>query len=103
MHFIDGKGQKSELRNSRNVLTNHLKFYHATSYLWPRGCTHTHKHTHILAHMKVISRNQAVGWRVPGLKIPDKYAIAQTYQTIFELHIIITILLSRIYVAMQYV
>ena len=30
---------------------------HTTSYLWPRGWTHTHTHTH--SGMKVISENQA--------------------------------------------
>ena len=43
MNFIDGKGQKSKLRSSRNILTNHIKSNHATSYL--QGWTHTHTHT----------------------------------------------------------
>ena len=57
MYFIDGKGQKSELRSRRNVVTSHIiqSLNHTTSYLWPRG----RRHRHILGGTKVISRNQA--------------------------------------------
>ena len=67
MHFIDSKGQKSELRSSRNVLTNNMKSKTATSYLWPRGWTQTY-----FGGMKVISRNQtraSLRPRAPGLKM----------------------------------
>ena len=44
---------------------------HATIYLWPRGCTHTHAHTLAYAHtytlaLKVISKNLA---RVAGARL----------------------------------
>ena len=62
MHRINGKGQKSELRSSRNVLTNHVKSKSLVFY--GLGSGHTHTHTQF-GGMKVISRNQAQ----PGLKL----------------------------------
>ena len=68
MHFIDGKGQKLELKSSRNVLTNHAKSKsrHQLFMAWGGG---GHTHTHF-GDMKVISRNQAhAGLRcAPGLQ-----------------------------------
>ena len=53
MHFINSKGQKSELRNSRNVLTNHTKSksHHlfitlgVDTHTRTHTCTNTHTHT----------------------------------------------------------
>ena len=51
MHFVTrvtpiddfyGKSHKPKLKNSRDYSTNYLSQNHVTSYLWPRGCTHTH-------------------------------------------------------------
>ena len=45
---IGGERHKTELKSSCNYSTNYIKLNHATSYLWPRGRTHTRIHTHIL-------------------------------------------------------
>ena len=70
MHFIDSKGQKSELRSSNvNLNQSYVQSLNHTtiaSYLWPQGWTYTHTHTHFI-RMKVISRNQVHAG--PGLKI----------------------------------
>ena len=58
MHYIDGQGHKSELRSSRNDLTN---LNHATSYLWPQGWTHTHTRAH--PHERDFkNQTHAAGW-----------------------------------------
>ena len=59
MHFFDGKGQKSELRGSRNVLTNHTKSKSCHQLFMASGVdTHTY-----FDGTKVISRNQAQAGR----------------------------------------
>ena len=51
MNFIDDKGQKLELRSSRNVLTNHMKFKsHHWLFMASGLDTHTHAHIHTLLH-----------------------------------------------------
>ena len=77
MHFIDGKGQKSELRSSRNVLTNHTK---SELVIYGLGGGHTCKHTYF-GGIKVILRNQATpasGWHAPGLKRSRNYLANHT-------------------------
>ena len=49
MHFIDGEGQKLEMRSSRNVLTNHAMSKSLFMALRLDTHTHTHAHTHSLA------------------------------------------------------
>ena len=62
---IDSKSHKMELKSSCNYLINHISQNNATSYLWPRGNTHTHTHSHIQDCIKVISINQPrVGCRL---------------------------------------
>ena len=77
MHFIDGKDQKSELRSSRNVLTNHMK---SELVIYGLGAGHTRKHTYF-GGMRVILRSQAMpacGWRAPGLKRSRNYLANHT-------------------------
>ena len=56
MHYIDGKGHKSELKSNRNYLTNHTKskLYH---HLLMALKVDTHIHT-VHIPIKVISKNQ---------------------------------------------
>ena len=39
---INGKGHKTELKSSHNIQPIVQSLNHATSYLWPRGHTHTY-------------------------------------------------------------
>ena len=56
MQYIDGKGNKSELKSNRNYLTNHTKSkLHHNLFMALKVDTHTHT-VHI--PIKVISKNQ---------------------------------------------
>ena len=57
MHFIDGKGYKSELKSKGNCLNNHRKSKSChLLFMTLHGSVHTHADRH--SRMKVISRNQ---------------------------------------------
>ena len=67
MHFIDGKGHKSELKGNNNYLINYTKYAnHTTSYVFIALGVDTHTYVHI--RMKIISRNQMC-WLAPSLKM----------------------------------
>jgi len=63
-----------------------------TKTMCTKRCSYVHMHTR--AHDKK--------FKVLG-QIPDKHAIARTYQTIFRHYIIIITVINTLYVAMQYV
>ena len=64
MHYIDGKGLKSELKSNRIYLTIIRRSNCAIRYLWPHGWIHTYPHESDIKK----PAPQACGWHVPGLK-----------------------------------
>ena len=61
IHLIDGKCHMKWLKagkHQKTCLTITHSLYHATSYLWPRGWTHTHTHKHTDMQAKAISKTR---------------------------------------------
>ena len=71
MHYINGKGNKSELKSNINYLTNHMKSKSCHYLFMASGVdTHTHTNTHTYLHDSDFKKPSAHWpWRATGLKI----------------------------------